>query len=129
MVCQRSRDSKPEAKVAAASPKAPPRGAATEPDPATPPGTLDSLEGAMTPASAHTTCAASVTDDSRSEDSLSDDSPYASNCGRIPQGITTDKEVVAMSLQRRDEMESLRVAKAMLYESFIQALANGNRNV
>jgi hypothetical protein len=139
MVCQRSRDRKPEAKKGGANRgpatpqaarKAPPPGSA-EQGPATPLGVLDSPEGTMTPTSfSQANCAASVTDESRSEDSLSDGSPYASSCcGRIPKGITTDKAVVALSLQKRDEMERLRVAKAMLYESFIQALGDGNANL
>ena len=139
MVCQRSRDRKPEAKCvtpaaaaaksrASAASKTPPRRQVDRAPPAT--LTADGLDGASPASAALASCAASVTDDSRSEDScLSDTSPHTSNCARIPRGITTDKAVVAMSLQKRDEMERLRVAKAMLYESFIQALGTTKEQV
>jgi hypothetical protein len=136
MVCQRSRDRKSEAKcvtpaaksrsaAAAAAAKSPPRHEVDRAPPATP--TLDGVDGAS-PTSVAASCAASVTDDSRSEASCHSDAaaPHTSNCARIPKGITTDKAVVAMSLQKRDEMERLRVAKAMLYESFMQALGTSS---
>lgn len=133
MVCQRSRDRKPEAKCVtpavksrAAAAKSPPRHEIGNDPQASP--TLDGLDGASPTSVLLASCAASVTDDSRSEDSCLSDTapPHTSNCARIPKGITTDKAVVAMSLQKRDEMERLRVAKAMLYESFLQALGNSS---
>ena len=137
MVCQRSRDRKPEAKCVTPAASAKSRTAAKSPPghetdhapPSTP--TVDGLDGASPTSAVFASCAASVTDDSRSEASscLSDAAPHTSNCARIPKGITTDKAVVAMSLQKRDEMERLRVAKAMLYESFIQALGTTSEQV
>lgn len=149
MVCQRSRDRKPEAakcvtpsaaaaKSRGAAAKSPPRREAVDHPPAPRDPPTPEAEGACPATSTllASCCAASVTDDSRSEDSSScvsdaaSASPqHASNCARIPRGVTTDKAVVAMSLQKRDEMERLRVAKAMLYASFIQALGTGGEEV
>jgi hypothetical protein len=101
------------------------------------PLTKESLE-AMSPPASQTLCARalatpSVTDDSRSATSNSSSSstsplhtptlPLASaGSMSMPLAITKDSKFVAGVLKERDEMERGRVAKAMLYQAFMQAL-------
>jgi hypothetical protein len=125
MVCQRSRDRKLEAGTLKVSHTARQN---TE-NSSTPP--ITRCKEVVQSSAVATVCsvmgsAASVTDDSRSEDSYSE--AYSTRNPRCTSGlnfITTDKIIIAMSLKKRDEMEHLRVAKAMLYESFMQAMNSG----
>jgi len=61
---------------------------------------------------------ATVSEDSRSvvSTSLSSNSSLPGGC------ISTDEELVAETLKRRDEAERMKVAKALLFEAYMKAL-------
>lgn len=122
MVCQRSRDRKSAAKnTISKKQKLSSRHLA--------PLTQDSLkaidnESAHTPS--RTVATVSVTDDSRSETSSAESNLSFTSHSRIPKGVTNNKEFVQASIHQRDQMERIRVAKAMLYQSFLKAWQEGN---
>ena len=40
------------------------------------------------------------------------------------RSITTDEAVIQAALQKRDELERMRIAKALLYQSYVRAVRN-----
>ena len=132
MVCQRSRDRKADKKNSSLPLKK--RRKQIESHIA--PLTKESLETISAPElkKCQGPATVSVTDDSHSITSNSNSSestPESTSAVSFPpvpatvplrRGITTDASFVAAALKQRDEMEHLRIAKAMLYESYLQAL-------
>lgn len=73
---------------------------------------------------------ASVTDESRSVGSSAESvgaNPQTVSYP-LPPGISNDSIFVETTLQKRDQMERMKVAKAMLYVSYLKAL-NGDRDI
>lgn len=123
MVCQRSRDRKPSAK------KSPTLKEIKVASVQTGDSLEDSLKAINTAEDQSPAAAATVVsvDDSRSDTSVAESSTFSTPCiAKIPKGITNDKGMVESSLHQRDVMEHLRVARAMLYESYMKALKETN---
>jgi len=125
MVCQRSRDRKSESKHLK---KGSPQKKSAKNTPKVSPLTKASLKAMDASSSApqvtnlQSFTAPSVTDDSRSDASSGESSIASSRFdSTIKTVISSDKTFVASSLQKRDQMERVRVAKSLLYQSFMKA--------
>jgi len=130
MVCKRSRDRKPDKKNS----HLPLKKRRQESNSPIAPLTKESLEAISPsePKNSQLSAYISVSDDSRSTTSNSN-STASTNISPVSappvpatiplqRGITTDASIVAAALKQREEIERLRIAKAMLYESYLKAL-------
>lgn len=90
--------------------------------------------GANMTAVNYAAAAVSVSDDSCGGSEADTHSSFVSDnvaglASKFPaaSAISTDSHFVRTSLQQRDEMERLRVAKTLLYQAFVEALQSGNQ--
>jgi hypothetical protein len=72
--------------------------------------------------SARGLAAVSVTDDNRSATSNSSSSSSSASSMTLQPGILKDNAFAAGVLKEREQTESTRVATAMLYKAYLQAL-------
>lgn len=127
MVCQRSRDRKGDQNKKANSSLPLKKRSAEHFAPLTK-ASLDSMLSGQTTTTLYDNARTVSIDDNRSIISSSNTSSAAAATGSQPssaivgRGVCTDEKVVKQALCRRDEEERLKVAKAMLYQSFLSAL-------
>jgi hypothetical protein len=129
MMCKRSRDQKISSSNSSSSSHLPLKKRVHSDDSLSKkvaPLTKESL-AAMSPpelqtASALALATVSVTDDNRSATSNSSSSSSSSSSMTLQPCISKDNAFVAEVLKEREETERVRVAKAMLYQAYLQAL-------
>jgi hypothetical protein len=68
------------------------------------------------------TATVSVSGDSSSTISTNSTTTTSLSCGGIAPGITTDATLTQRALRQRNEEERMRVAKAMLYHAYLDAI-------